>query len=209
LKTQSPILILCAGGMGTAAAEAIRAKGASAAFLDDFAPKGSSVTGFPVLGPLFLLPELLKEYSFVCAASGNAAFRKALLTYAQKLGFSAPPVIHPSAIVSPYAALGSGCFVLAGAYVGPLALIGRGCIVNTGATVEHHCRAGAFSHICPGAAMLGRSKAGNNATVGANATLLPGVTVGDAAVVGSGSVVTQNVEAGATVVGAPAKRIRS
>lgn len=208
MKGRSPVLILCAGGMGCAAAEAIAASGRPAAFLDDFAPPGSFVMGFPVLGPLSLLPELFGEYPHVCAASGEGNLRKTLLIYALRLGFSAPPVIHPSATVSPYAALGSGCFVLAGAFVGPLAGVGRGCIVNTGAIVEHHCRAGAFSHICPGAALLGRAKAEDFAFIGANATVLPDITVGENATVGAGSVVTQNVEAGATVVGAPARQIK-
>lgn len=204
---KSPVLILCAGGMGAAAAEAIAASGGTAAFLDDFAPKNSHILGFPVLGPLSILPELLGEFPFACAASGDAAFRKALLDQALALGFFAPPVIHPAAIISPFAALGGGCFVLAGAYVGPLTGTGRGCIVNTGAIVEHHCRAGVFSHICPGAALLGRASAGDFSTVGANSTVLPGIRVGDGATVGAGSVVTKNVEKGATVAGAPARNL--
>lgn len=208
MKAHSPILILCAGGMGAAAAEAIAASGQSAAFLDDVAPKNSRIMGFPVLGPLALLPDLLEEFPCVCAASGDAAFRKTLLENAQKLGFFAPPVIHPAAVISPFAALGSGCFILARAYVGPLSLIGRGCIVNTASIVEHHCRAGSFSHICPGAVLLGRSRAGDESLVGANSTVLPGICIGDGATVGAGSVVTQNVEAGATVVGAPARKTK-
>jgi len=204
----SPVLILCAGGMGCAAAEAIAAAGGDAAFLDDFAPTGGTLMGFPVLGPLSLLPKLRKDFRFVCAASGDGAFRKKLLKRALRLGFSAPPIVHPFAVLSPFAALGSGSFVLANACVGPLARIGRGCIVNTGAVVEHHCRAGSFSHICPQAVLLGRAKAGDFSLVGAGAIVLPGVTVGDGAVVGAGSVVTQNVEAGATVVGAPARKVK-
>ncbi|WP_440766462.1 serine O-acetyltransferase [Natronorubrum sp. DTA7] len=43
--------------------------------------------------------------------------------------------------------------------------------------------------------------------IGANATLLGDITVGEDAAVGAGSVVTRDVEAGATVVGVPAKRV--
>jgi len=43
------------------------------------------------------------------------------------------------------------------------------------------------------------------ASIGAGAVLLPGVTVGEHALVGAGAVVTHNVEAGATVVGNPAR----
>ncbi|MOA44288.1 Maltose O-acetyltransferase [compost metagenome] len=49
---------------------------------------------------------------------------------------------------------------------------------------------------------------GSNVWIGAGALILPGVTIGDDAIVGAGSVVTRDVEAGATVMGNPA-RVRS
>ncbi len=69
---KTPTLILCAGGMGAAAAEALAARGATAAYLDDIALKGSKIRGFTVLGTLSLLPKLVGEYPFVCAAHGSA-----------------------------------------------------------------------------------------------------------------------------------------
>jgi len=206
-KKYKKLLILCAGGMGTAAAEAIRAAGNCAAFLDDYAQKGLRIAGFPVLGPILLLPELAGDFDGVCAANGDGEFRSRLLSAAFALGLPAPPVVHPSAVVSPFAALGSGCFILAGAYVGPFAAVGKGCIVNTGAIVEHHCRAGVFSHVCPGASLLGHSAARPFSVIGANASVLPRLTVGEGSIVGAGAVVTKNVEAGVTVAGAPAKKL--
>nr|WP_315857252.1 DapH/DapD/GlmU-related protein [Rhodopirellula sp. JC737] len=49
----------------------------------------------------------------------------------------------------------------------------------------------------------------SGASIGANATILPGITIGKDAVVGAGSVVTKDVPSGATVVGNPARPIRS
>jgi maltose O-acetyltransferase len=46
---------------------------------------------------------------------------------------------------------------------------------------------------------------GSDVWIGGGAILLPGVTVGDGAVIGAGSVVTRDVDAGATVMGNPAR----
>ena len=46
---------------------------------------------------------------------------------------------------------------------------------------------------------------GRNVWIGGGAVILPGIVIGDDAVIGAGSVVTRNVEAGATVVGNPAR----
>jgi UDP-2-acetamido-3-amino-2,3-dideoxy-glucuronate N-acetyltransferase len=47
------------------------------------------------------------------------------------------------------------------------------------------------------------------AAIGSNATLLCGITVGENATVGAGSVVTRDVPPGATVVGNPARVLRT
>ncbi|MBF9035066.1 sugar O-acetyltransferase [Rhodobacterales bacterium HKCCE2091] len=49
---------------------------------------------------------------------------------------------------------------------------------------------------------------GRDVWIGGGAIILPGVTIGDGAVVGAGAVVTRDVEAGATVVGNPARVVK-
>jgi maltose O-acetyltransferase len=50
---------------------------------------------------------------------------------------------------------------------------------------------------------------GRNVWIGGGAIILPGVRVGDDAVIGAGSVVTRDVAVGATVMGSPARPVRS
>ena len=50
---------------------------------------------------------------------------------------------------------------------------------------------------------------GSNVWIGGSAVILPGVTIGDDAIIGAGSVVTRDVAAGVTVVGNPARPLRS
>lgn len=47
------------------------------------------------------------------------------------------------------------------------------------------------------------------ASIGGGATILPGITIGEGAMVGAGSVVTRDVPAGATVVGSPARILKT
>lgn len=49
----------------------------------------------------------------------------------------------------------------------------------------------------------------DGASIGSGAVILPGVTVGENAMVGAGAVVTKDVGANATVIGNPAKQIKS
>lgn len=48
-----------------------------------------------------------------------------------------------------------------------------------------------------------------NVWIGSNTIILPGVTIGDDAVVAAASVVTKDVPADSTVVGSPARVVRS
>jgi maltose O-acetyltransferase len=57
---------------------------------------------------------------------------------------------------------------------------------------------------------LGRPvQIGRDVWIGGGAIILPGVTIGERAVIGAGSVVTRSVTAGTTVVGNPARLVRS
>ena len=122
-----------------------------------------------------------------------------------KDGFEFPPILHPSAWVSPSVKLGKGAFVGAGAVVQAGAVLGKATIINSNATVEHHCRIGDGSHIGPGAVLAGLAQVGELSMIGAGAVLKDRVTVGKLCMVGAGSAVIQNVPDKSTVAGVPAK----
>ena len=56
---------------------------------------------------------------------------------------------------------------------------------------------------------LERTTVRRRAAIGTAAVILPGLTIGEQAVVGAGAVVTKDVPPGATVVGNPARMVRS
>jgi len=54
-----------------------------------------------------------------------------------------------------------------------------------------------------------RTVIGKGASLGANCTILPGITIGENAMIGAGAVVTRSVPANVTVVGNPARILKS
>lgn len=101
--------------------------------------------------------------------------------------------IHPSAIVSPYAAIGQGSVVMQGAIIQSDARVGEHCIINTGATVDHDCSIGDFVHISPNATLCGNVSIGDGTQIGAGSVVVPGIKIGKWALIAAGSVVTTDI----------------
>lgn len=182
----------------------------SAILEDDPERVGSELLGVPIL-PSSELERLQADgVTAAFVGVGGVASSQARTRVFERLvaaGFELPPVVHASAVVSPWARLGRGVQVLAGALVNAEASLGDGAIVNTGALVEHDCRIGAHAHVAPGARLAGTASVGRGAHVGLGAVVIEGVDVGDEAFVAAGAVVVQDVPRGSRVAGVPAKEL--
>lgn len=152
-----------------------------------------------------LLDLARREGASVALGIGGNDPRARVLERVIEAGLNAPAVVAATATVAVDAELGAGAVVLEHAHVGPLARVGLGAVVNTAAVVEHDAEVGDAAHVAPGAVVLGAARVGVGALLGSGARVLPGVVVGDGVVVGAGAVVARDVEAGATVVGIPAR----
>lgn len=109
--------------------------------------------------------------------------------------------IAKSALVSPYAEIGTGSAVMQGAIVQSGSVIGKHTIINTRASVDHDCIIEDFAHIAPGSILCGAVFVGEGTLIGAGAIILPGVKIGRWSVIGAGSVVTKDIPAGVVVYG--------
>ena len=148
------------------------------------------------------------EGASVVLAIGDGPSRVRALARARRAGADLRPLVARTATVSDRARLEPGSQVLEHAHVGPGAVVGAGALVNTGGVVEHDAVVGEGAHVAPGAVVLGAACLGDLVLLGARATVLPQIRVAERAVVGAGSVVREDVEAGATVVGVPARARR-
>ena len=122
--------------------------------------------------------------------------------------------------VGPYAHLRGGTVVAAGVHIGNFAEIKNGRL-ETGVKVGHvsylgDCAVGEATNIGAGTITANydgrhkhRTEIGPHAFIGSDTILRAPVRVGAGARTGAGSVVTKDVAAGATVVGVPARPIRS
>jgi sugar O-acyltransferase (sialic acid O-acetyltransferase NeuD family) len=181
------LIIVGAGGHGRSVAEAILLSSATkfviAGFVDDSWATNDQVWDFPILGGTSNLDQYLVQAKNAIVAIGNNKLREKLQSRLVNAGFNVVTIIHPQAIVSPSAKIGTGSTIMAGAIVGTESQLGEGVIVNSGAVVDHHCEIGNYGHLGVGTAMAGGSRLGKGAWLHAGNALGYGEAIADWAVV--------------------------
>lgn len=164
------LLIVGAGGFGRMVAEQALLQ-YDCAFVDDGQPIGAEICSIPVVGGIASLPELRKSYDLLAVGVGSNSVRAQVYEQAEKLGYTFPNVIAPSAYVSPYAQLGNGCVILQNVCVQNGAVVGNGVLLNAGAEV--HCDAVVEDYVLIYANSVIRTgaKVGKYARIGSNVTV--------------------------------------
>lgn len=201
-KETGSLVLLGGGAHAMVVAEAAVAAGlALRGFLDD--DTDAAIGGLaPRLGPLGDFDRLIRAGAPYIIAIGDVGLRGWLVRRLDRPGVA---VIHPSAVISPTAAIGGGVFIGPNAVVHSRARIGDHAILNTACVIEHDCDIGVNAHIAPGATLGGAASVGADTLIGLGARLLPGARVGARSVVGAGAVVTHAVRDETTVFGVPAR----
>lgn len=209
-------VLIGAGGHARVVLDAARAGGTVdiVAVIDaDPRKHGGSFEGLPVIGDESLLGSMpARGIPAVALGVGSvdvSDVRRALFARVQEAGLDLATVVHPRAVVSATARIGSGSVVFAGAVLNPGVVIGRNVIVNTAAAIDHDVEVGDHAHISPGARLAGNVFVGPQAHVGIGAVIIQGVRIGERALVGAGAVVLRDVPAGARVAGVPARPLRT
>jgi UDP-N-acetylbacillosamine N-acetyltransferase/acetyltransferase EpsM len=206
-----PIIVWGAGGHGRVVAEvALSAGFRVVGFVDADPRKLGSPVGGSGLAVVATERDFLDDrttWSTTAVALGigdNAARVRAMAFLPAAL---LPPLVHPSAVVSPTARLGAGTVVMPNVTVNADAITGEGVILNSGCIVEHDCRLATGVHVSPGAILAGAVCLEQESWVGAGATVIPGCSVGARTIIGAGSVVVSDVPPDSTFVGVPARAI--
>ena len=206
-------VIIGAGGHGRVVLDIMQHEGRHevVGFLDSNPDlHGRLMDGVEVLGPIQRLAGLKEQgVRGAIVAVGHNGTRRSFGEQVQRLGHELVSAIHPSANIANNVSMGRGVVVAAGALVCAHCQIGDGVILNTGCLVDHETMIGTACHLCPGVKIAGRVTIESGAFVGIGATVIQHVRVGHDSVIGAGAVVLKDVPPMSTVVGLPAREIKS
>ncbi len=200
------LAIIGAGGHGKVVADAALAAGwADIHFFDSAWPAKSNNGHWPVVGNTQHYIENMDSYDGVVIAIGMCKTREIEFQTIKSAGAQIINIIHPKATLSPFAKIGIGVVIFAGAVINVDAVIGNNCIINTAATIDHDCILKDSIHVAPGAHISGNVTVGFGSWIGVGATIRQGIHIGEHAFVGAGAVVVKDIPNNITVVGNPAK----
>lgn len=208
-----PLLVFGASGHGQVVADTALAAGFSpVVFADDDADKAHvEICGLPMvaIGVEAAARWVQQNQAQVVVAIGNNQIRARVTDAFRELRCPLATVTHPTAVVSPFAAIGQGSVVFAGAVVQPGAEIGENVILNTSCSVDHDCVVADYAHLCPGVRLAGNVTVETGAQLGTGASAIPGRSIGAWSIVGAGATVVRDLPEHVVAHGLPARPQRS
>jgi sugar O-acyltransferase (sialic acid O-acetyltransferase NeuD family) len=179
-------------------------------FLDENpAQHGSMLHGYPVLGGIAWLADAREDVSVVVAIGNPSSKKKVVDQICNTTKAQFATLLHPKAWVGNRVAIGAGSIICAGALITTDITIGRWVIVNIGSTVGHDAILEDYVTIAPTVNVSGSVVVAEGVDLGTGSTVIQGKNIAEWSIVGAGAVVVRDVEANKTVVGSPAKEIKS
>jgi len=149
----------------------------------------------------------LSQTEALCITIGNNKIRKEIANSFKEKEF--PSFVHSTAHIYPSCSYGNGTQILPLSLLDAEVQMGNFCIINNHATLSHNVILEDFVHVAIQETIAGGVYIGEGTLIGAGSIILPEIKIGKWVTIGAGSVVTKDVPDGATVIGNPARIIKS
>jgi len=210
------LVIIGSGGFSRETAELVMAINAAQptwrllGFLDDNpARHGEKVDGWPVLGPIEAVHDLVD--ASVVVGTGSPRDYASRFRIVQRVGLPTrryARLIHPASIISSSASIGPGTVVQAYSVLTASVAVGAHVAVSTHVVLAHDDVVGNFVTFAAGARLAGRVRVEEGAYLGAGTLIREGLTIGAWSLIGMGSGVIHDVPPREVWAGTPARRLR-
>lgn len=143
-------------------------------------------------------------------AIGSNIVRRKIVSKINKLNnkFKWANIIHPSAVISETAKIGTGNMILAGSIICSETKIHNHVSINTGTYIDHNNVFFDFSSTGPGVVTGGNVKVGAQSFLGIGCAIRHNITIGSNTVIGGQSFVCKNCKSDSLYYGIPTKRIK-
>lgn len=198
------LIIIGAGGHGKVIADIAMKNGyTDICFIDDHST--GTCLDFPIIGTGKDIINFNDGKTDFIIAIGNNKIRKNI---AESNAVNWVTLVHPSAQVANFTAIGEGSVVMPGAVINVCANVGKHCIINSGAVVEHDNIIEDYVHISPNAALGGTVKIMESTHIGIGAIVKNNINISKDVIVGAGAVVVKDITANGIYIGIPARKIK-
>lgn len=212
-------VILGAGGGGKVYLDAFRDSQQAKTievigFIDDNPElQGHRVLGVPVLGAFAQLPELIRKHNIegvvVAYSDRLLRLREERFKQCRELGLKPINIIHPSAVIARSVTIGDGTLVGRGVMIEPEVKIGDNCSIHRGSTIGEDCVLEENVWLSGGVNLAAFVTVGKNTMFGTGANTISKRHIGKDVIIGAGAVVIDDVPDAVTVVGVPARIIKT
>lgn len=181
-----------------------------AGFINDFE---TEVDGFPVIGTLADIPNLIETTDFYFIWAIHLIGRN-YKTARMFLDANIPEerlatVIHKSAFIGKDAVIEPGALIMYNTYIGPNAHVGKCSFIMANCSIGHDTIIGDLCHCSVGSIMTGYSQLGYCADLAIGAATLAYKKIGDYAMLGARALATKDIPEGEIWAGTPARYLKN
>lgn len=207
-------VIIGAGTQGQVYASYLKEAGINIiGFIDDNPDLvGEDVIDIPVIGMYkdLFLDEFKNKIQDVYCPIGVNAVRVEYLSTLKREGYGIPGFLHHTVSIAPDVTIGEAVYMLAGNIVMPHTTIGNYIMINMDSTIAHHVTLEDGVFMSSGVNIGALINVRKNAYIGMGVTAMTGVKeIGKETLIGAGTVIIKDVPEYTTVVGNPARVIKT